>query len=620
MAALIPKETIEQVKDAANIVDIIGQYVDLKKKGKYYWGLCPFVSENSASFTVDEEGQRYKCYSCGRSGNVFDFLSEKKGLSFPQAVMEVASGLGIHIDQKYMENAGNRFSEQEQRLIDLNKQAAEIFNHLLLNTDLSGQALHYLEKDRHLDRQTMTDFQLGYLPSDWSLHHFFDEKKIPMEEQLTSGLISQYDDGSFHDVFANRVMFPLKDSYGNVVGFSGRTLDSTNSAKYINSKETAIFKKSRLLYHFDQAKQAAKLSQRFLLLEGYLDVIAAHKAGIDYGIASMGTSLTKEQLQLISRNSPKLTIAYDGDSAGQNATWRAISETRQFPHLQVDIVTIPAGKDPDEYLQEKGPEALKQIFEQDSSSINDFALEYLKRNRNLSNTADLSAYTTDLLTFLSDHPDPIANDLTLKKLSDQFGLSRSVLDQSLTQLTRNSPKTRIINLQRFAESELGPGSMPVGTTTTVRDPISGQQSMIERKMIVSAVYHESVFKEIEKNQDFAFQSPENQLYYFLIKGFRSRHPGIESIGSALMENMTAAEQEKFAPLISHQLALYSTANIDAIDDYIWQLTVRIPFEKQILSLKSQIQTAINLNQSDQIKELNVKLAKLMKKKAENKYD
>lgn len=344
MANLIPKSTIEQVKDAVNIVDFIGKYVDLKKKGKYFWGLCPFEAENTPSFTVDEVGQRYKCYSCGRSGNVFDYISEKNGLSFPQAVVKAAESVGIKIDQKYTENAANHFNEKDQDLINLNTQAAEIFTHLLLNTDLSTEALKYLVETRKLDRATITEFQLGFLPSSWSLHDFFDEKKIPVEIQLASGIISQYDDGSFHDVFSNRIMFPLKDSYGNIVGFSGRTLDKANSAKYINSKETAVFKKSQLLYHFDVAKQAAKLSQHLILLEGYLDVIAAHKVGIDYGVASMGTSLTKDQLQLISRNSPTLTIAYDGDSAGQNATWRAIEEAKKFPHLQLEIVTIPDKK------------------------------------------------------------------------------------------------------------------------------------------------------------------------------------------------------------------------------------------------------------------------------------
>ncbi|MDN6899741.1 DNA primase [Oenococcus sicerae] len=611
MANLIPKSTIEQVKDAVNIVDFIGKYVDLKKKGKYFWGLCPFEAENTPSFTVDEVGQRYKCYSCGRSGNVFDYISEKNGLSFPQAVVKAAESVGIKIDQKYTENAANHFNEKDQDLINLNTQAAEIFTHLLLNTDLSTEALKYLVETRKLDRATITEFQLGFLPSSWSLHDFFDEKKIPVEIQLASGIISQYDDGSFHDVFSNRIMFPLKDSYGNIVGFSGRTLDKANSAKYINSKETAVFKKSQLLYHFDVAKQAAKLSQHLILLEGYLDVIAAHKVGIDYGVASMGTSLTKDQLQLISRNSPTLTIAYDGDSAGQNATWRAIEEAKKFPHLQLEIVTIPDKKDPDEYLQAKGPAALKQIFEEDSTSINDFAFEYLKQNRNLENPANLSDYTNDLLKFLGSHSNPIANDLTLKKLSDQFGLSRSVLDQSLKQVTAPD------QVQAEYHQNLEKASDPP-TEVKARDPLSSQEAMIERKMIVSALYHETVFQEIEKQGKVIFHDPRNQLYYFLIKGYRGKHPGNQAIGDALMANMTADEKDNFNQLLTDQVDFYASDNIKAIDDYLWQLSSRIPFEKKIKQTKIEIQQAINLNQNDRIKELNVQLAKLMKEKAGNK--
>ncbi|MDV7686172.1 DNA primase [Oenococcus oeni] len=613
MVSLIPKSTIEEIRNSINIVDVIGKDVDLKKKGKYFWGICPFVSENSPSFTVDEENQRYKCYSCGRSGNVFDYVSEKKGLSFPQAVIEVARNVGIKIDSKYTENTGGHFNENELKLIELNKQASEIFTHLLLNTDLSTNALKYLLEERHLNRETIADFQLGFLPSQWSLHDFFEEKKIPVETQLESGIISQYDDGSFHDVFSNRIMFPLKDSYGNIVGFSGRTLDKNNSAKYINSKETAVFKKSKLLYHFDVAKQAAKVSQKLLLLEGYLDVIAAHKAGIDYGIASMGTSLTKDQLQLISRNTPKLTIAYDGDSAGQSATWRAIEEIKNFPHLQLEIVTIPNQKDPDEYLQRNGPDALKKIFEEDSTSINDFAFEYLKKGRNLENVGNLSDYTNDLLNFLNEHPDPIANDLTLKKLSDQFGLSRSVLDQSLKRNDIDVSKRQVGQSSRQNDN-------PPLKNSRNRNPLIDQEAMIERKIIVSSIYHENVFHEIEKKAKFTFHDPKNQLYYFLIKGYRSKHPGTQSIGINLMKNMTASEKDQFNHLISDQIDFYSTDNLEAIDDYLWQLNRRIPFEKQIQQIKQQIQEAINLNQNDRIKELNVKLVKLMKERAGNKHD
>lgn len=605
---MIPKEIIDKIRQSVNIVDAVSKYAELKKRGKYYWCLCPFEPENTPSFTVDEVNQRYRCYSCGRNGNVFDFIAEKEHLSFPQSVLRIADDFGIKVDEKYRRESSGRYNESQKQIIQLNKMVSELLNHLLLNTDLSKEALRYLLAKRHLDRDTISDFQLGFLPKNWSLHDFLNSKNIDSQLQLESGLVSQYDDGSIHDVFSNRIIFPIKDEYGNVMGFSGRTLDPNNSAKYINSKENAVFKKSKILYHFDLAKQAAKVSGRFLLLEGYFDVIAAHKVGVDYGIASMGTSLTKDQLSLITKNSSQLTIAYDGDSAGQHAIWRAINEGYDIPGLKINVLTFPGGQDPDEYLQENGNESLESFLNNNSISINDFAFEYLKKDHNLSSTSGIAAYTEELLDFLRKINDPIESDLTIKKLSEQFGINRQILERSFG--VKKQQKKVVFNDQ---DNHFVPNKDLI-------DPLEKKQLLIERKLIVSSIVFESVFNLLNKKTDFSFLNKNFQLYFFFVKGYRSEHPGVDNIFNEIVSEMSASEKKDFIEQTQYGNNFYATNNLQAINDYIWQLQVRIPFDKKINDIKAAIQQAINLNQSDQIQRLNVQLANLMKEKAENTYE
>ncbi len=608
VSKLISKETINKVSSSNNIVEVISRYINLKKKGKYFWGLCPFQSENTPSFTVDEEKQRYKCYSCGRSGNIFNFIEEMEHLSFPDSVIRLADKKGIKIDSRYRENFQGRFNSRQQELLKINKKVSIIFNYLLLNTTLSKKAKDYLIKKRHLDQEDIKNFQIGYLPPKWSLHNFLSSKHISDATQLALGLVSQYSDKNFRDVFADRIIIPLKDNYGNILGFSGRSLNKNVSAKYINTQENELFKKSKILYHFDIAKQAAKTSKSFLLLEGYFDVIAAHKAGIDFGIASMGTSLTKYQLKMISRNSNKLIVCYDGDEAGQDATWRIIKETISFPDLNIGILNIPNGEDPDEFVQRNGLIEFKNIVQKGIVSIEDFAFEYLKKNYNLNNISGVSGYINSLLTFLKQRNNPVANDLILNKIIREFKISRESIKQlfEAKQINKHKKNRNI----RISNSKVNHDHF--------KSSVDRKVFLLEKKLIVSSVINKKVFSLVDSHH-YTFKNGGFQLYFFLIKGYRYRHPEADNVSKNLLDDMTANEREDFKNVVDKDTDFYLTDNLLAIKDYISQLENEIPIDKRIKELEKDIQKAINLNQDTRIKKLNIKLVKLRKEKLNNIY-
>ncbi len=357
---------LDELNARSDILDVVGRYVQLKKTGSNYFGLCPFHNEKSPSFSVTPDKQMFYCFGCGAGGGVLSFIMRAEGLEFPDAVRFQAAQIGMQVPEK---QGDPRAARHRERLLELSTEAARFFHRQLWLPEHASVAQYFLK--RGLSRKTMNRFGLGYAPDGFSaLLDAMREKGFSKEEVLDAGLASRSERGRVYDRFRNRVMFPIIDVRGQVIAFGGRVMDDSKP-KYLNSPETSIFHKSRNLFALNMARKTK--NDYFILAEGYMDVIALHQAGFDSAVASLGTSLTEEQVRLISRHTGKVVISYDADGAGQAAAQRAIDLLKKTD-LQVKVLRIPGAKDPDEFIKEKGADAYRKLIER-SESDNAYRLE-----------------------------------------------------------------------------------------------------------------------------------------------------------------------------------------------------------------------------------------------------
>lgn len=473
MAGRIPEQFIDEVSNSVDIVDVISQYVSLEKKGKDYVGLCPFHQENTPSFTVNEGKQFFYCFGCGKGGNVFKFLMYQDHLTFPESVKKVAELAHLQMPEGYGEAA-----KPLSPLKKMYRQATEFYQHILLTTKVGERALEYARK-RELTDDLLKHFKVGYAPDDDKiLLTYLQQKKEYTDNDLReSGLFVESQDGQLFDRFRDRLMFPLGDESGYTVGFSGRRISNDKTiAKYMNSPETKIFNKSKLLFHFAEAKKAARSEKHLILYEGYMDVIAAYKAGIQSGVASMGTSLTTEQVYMLRRITPNILVNYDGDPPGIHAAERATKLFGQVQGFNLGIIVLPENLDPDEYVKKYGKEKYRAEVAGALSST-DFLLERLANQYNLHNDREKLAYITAAVQMIAGLNDPVAADLYLDKLARQTGVTRESLKVTFVRERRKLQRARN-HQQAYQASTLmenigetaEPKEAQAGTDSETRNP------------------------------------------------------------------------------------------------------------------------------------------------------
>lgn len=432
--AQIPAAFIEEVRQKTNIVDVIEPYVQLKKSGRNLFGLCPFHEERTPSFSVSEEKQIFHCFSCGRGGNVFKFLMEIESLSFPEAVIKVAEFSGLSLPAEYQVAKGPS-ENQSATLLKQDYQAAqELYHHILMRTQLGETPLNYLHQ-RQLTDATLEHFQIGFAPDQQQmLLSFFQVKQKETSELARSGLFTQTDEGKLLDRFRDRVIFPVQDQSGDVIAFSGRILQKPDPqrpvGKYLNSPETEIFNKSKTLFNLAAAKKEIRQQGEVILFEGFMDVISAYQAGVKNGVASMGTSLTEQQVYLLQRITQRLIICYDGDAPGLKAACRAL-ELLQSTSLEVGVVILPQNQDPDEFIKSQGAQAFSQLVHHKSLSPEAFMIEYLSRQYNLNNDLEKVDYLNAALAYILPVQSPVQQELYVEQLAQHLNLPSSTIRQEL---------------------------------------------------------------------------------------------------------------------------------------------------------------------------------------------
>ena len=423
---VISKEKIDEIRENTNIVDIISNYVSLVPKGKNYFGVCPFHDDNNPSMSVSPDKKIYKCFSCGATGSVFKFVMDYENISFPEAVKKLADIAGIKIDIKTSTK-----KKKNTVLYDIYKLSLKYYTNNI-NTTAGKEAKKYL-KQRNIDENIIKEFKIG-LATKSNLANILI-KKYKEEDILKTGLIYKNDYG-YMDLFYDRIMFPLYDLEGNAVAYSGRIYNKEDNSKYINTRETEIFKKGELLYNYHKAKEKSKKKNLIIVMEGFMDVIRAHTIGIDNVVATMGTAVTKNQANLIKRLAKEVILCFDGDDAGAKATISCADELIKIG-VTPKVIRLENNLDPDEYIQKKGKEAFEEKLK-NPISIMDFKLSYLKANKNLNNSNDEAKYIKEAVDEINKINDDILKEITIKKLVKETNIDESIIRKKINKTTKNN--------------------------------------------------------------------------------------------------------------------------------------------------------------------------------------
>ena len=411
-------ETINNIRSSNDIVEVISEYLPLTKKGKNYFGICPFHDDTNPSMSVSKDKQIYKCFSCGASGNVITFVMDYEHVDFKEALAVLAKRAGISFSKNIVKN--NNKYDRYYKMYDLTLK----FYQNNINTVKGKNAISYLE-NRKIDKEIIKEFKIGLSLNDNGLSKVLSTKGYSAEELDTYGLGTG--DG---DLYLNRIMFPLFDTNDRPVGFSGRIYTgNTNTSKYINTKETPIFKKGELLYNYYRAKEFTRLDKKLIIVEGFMDAIRLYSIGIKNVVALMGTALTKNQISLIKRLSTNIYLCLDGDKAGRNAMQTIGKELTQNG-LNVFVIPLRDNLDPDEYILKYGKDSFINLY-QNPINYSEFRINYMKEGINLDSIEEKSSYINTILEEVNSETDDIKKEFMLKKISSEFDIDINILKNNL---------------------------------------------------------------------------------------------------------------------------------------------------------------------------------------------
>lgn len=576
----ISEEIIERIKQENDIVDIVSESVKLKRSGRNYMGLCPFHNDKSPSFSVSQDKQIYKCFSCGEAGNVITFIMKQKNLNFVEALKLLAERANIPLDLGNGESS--KITKKKEILYKVNVETGRYYFSNLVNNKAAKE--YFL--NRGISVQTIKKFGLGFAMDGW--HNTLNTlKRKGFNEQilLEAGLILKSEKGNVYDRFRNRVMFPVFDIKGRVIGFGGRVLDDSKP-KYLNSPETLIFQKGTNLYGLNFAIKSKMKDRSFIIVEGYMDCITLHQYGITNAVASLGTALTVNQARLLKRYADKVIISYDADVAGQTATLRGLEILRDAG-FDVRVLTIPQGKDPDEFVRSNGREAFLKLMDNAISLIS-YRLKRAKEGIDFKDQQSIITYgnrVTEILATLN----PVEKDVYIKSIAEDTGLKEQAL-YDLLSMTKNRKENDFMNKKEENGTKLyvEPGYL------------KAERALL--KLMIKDDYFSKIIKDI-KGEDFNLKAHE-KIFNLIIEGKEGDTKNIESYVESRCDDI---ESSKAWVNIKEMKVLEANDDERLILDYInriksFKLSAKIEtlkkqqkeFEKKGM-IEESIQLAIELS-------------------------
>jgi DNA primase len=573
MAGHIPDQFIDQVRRHFDLLDFVQRHVHLKKSGRNYFGLCPFHAEKSPSFSVALDKQIFYCFGCGIGGDILNFVMNMEQMTFVEAVQHLAEQ--ANMSMPVTEPHANRDEEDERQQMGQALQlAAQLYHHILLKTPYGEPAFHYL-KERQISLQTMEEFQLGFAPLPQQFLLSFLLRRGYREKLLEkAGLVAAKEHASprYVDRFRGRVMFPLHNSQGRVIGFSGRLLGE-GQPKYLNSPETPLFHKGHHLFNLHRARKGIRKEQQAILFEGQLDVMTAWQAGISTGIATLGTALTDNQAHIIKRNANTVIICYDADTAGQAAAARGLEMLKKQECI-VKVAQMPVGLDPDDYIKRYGVAAFKEEILAGSLSFTAFKLEQLKQAFNLQDEDSRMQYLSKAIRFITDLPLAIEQDHYLRRLSTEFQLSFEAMKEEQRKIKYQKKRTdkRDKERDKWNNGYREIDKQRLDRVQTV--PIAEKAEML---LIAYMMRDKSITEWIKNKLGADFHSEVYAaLAAYLYAYYEQGHPGDRGrfIGT-LSDARLLSKASELA-----MLELPDQLSEEALQDYIWHIR-NYPIQKEI---------------------------------------
>lgn len=633
----VDTEVVNDLKSKVNIADLILQYVALSRTGKNYIGLCPFHGEKTPSFNVNAEKGFYHCFGCGRSGDAIEFLKEYNQVGFIDAVKELANFAGVTLD---ISNDREEKNNPNAPLYEINNQAARLYNILLMSTELGERARDYLA-DRGITDDVIKRFNIGLAPEENDFIFKNLSNKFDEEVMANSGLF-HFSNNRVFDAFTNRIMFPITNEYGQTIGFSGRKWQENDDskAKYINTSATTIFDKSYELWNLDKAKPTISKRREVYLMEGFMDVIAAHKAGINNVVASMGTALTEKHVRRLKQIAKKFVLVYDGDSAGQNAIYKALNLVGES---DVQIVKVPEGLDPDEYSKTYGLTGLSALMETGRIQPIEFLIDFL-RPENLANLQVQLDFIEQIAPMIAKLQSITAQDAYIRKLVEilpDFEYNQveqavnfrrenmnitdhSVSDYGASNLVENfADKRDYSNLDSaipidfeeiFYENNIQPQvadrrNEPAQVfQPTIQVPKLSRSERAEEMLLHRMIYHSSVLKKFSQDDNFRFVHKRYQDIFEKILLEAMVYEQIDE--SHLASELSEDQRSLFYQIIS--LDLPETASSQEINDLVSIFSnemEQIKFEE----LQQQLATAEKAGNKERMLELTLQIINQKKK-------
>ena len=570
---MIPHEYIEELTRRTDIVELVGSYVQLKRKGRLYGGLCPFHSEKSPSFYVYPDTQSFYCFGCGAGGDAITFAKKINSIDYPEAVKMLAARAGMPEPQE-----DDKTGRMRSRILSMNKEAARFFHACLNSTVEEARQARAYWRRRGLDDKTIVRFGLGYAPNDGqALYQFLRDKGYNQQELDASGLFKRSPSGRIYCLFWKRVMTPIFDLRGNIIAFGGRVLDDSKP-KYVNSPETLVYHKSDTVFALQIAKRSA--SRRFVLCEGYMDVISMQQAGIDTAVCACGTALTPDQVRLISEYADEVILSYDSDEAGQKATLRSLELFRNSP-VKVGVLQIPGAKDPDEYIKKYGAERFKALLDGVGNAL-DFRLGRLRSQYDLSQDAQRLEYVKQAVDLLAERSSPTEQEVYAGRLAEETNISKTAI---MTQLGTAVKKAGSKRRREHDRQVLRSGEMD---QIKVSYTAGGSQALgivSAQQRLLAAILREPRYLDLVQGQLTAeqfIQPQQKEVYQAMVD---CRQQGVD----ISLATLRAFVSEEALNELSHLAAQYSDVNCtpDDIRLYLDRIARGMPVASKAASMTNE---------------------------------
>lgn len=551
---MLPDSFIEELRFRSDIESVIGGYVRLKRRGKNLLGLCPFHNEKTPSFTVYPENQSFYCFGCGTGGDVITFIRKAENLDYIEAIKLLADRAGMKMPE---DSVDDRVARMKTRILELNRESARYF-HSQLSTPAGRRGLDYL-RARGLSDSTIRRFGLGYAPEGWdNLRNFLSSKGYTKEEMLAAAVVVQGKNNSTYDMFRGRVMFPIIDLRGAVIGFGGRTMDE-RGPKYLNSPDTPVFKKSRNLFALNLAK-ATKRPQ-LILCEGYMDVIAVHQGGFDNAVATLGTSLTSEQARIISQYTNEVVVAYDSDGAGQAAAKRAIN-IFDSTGVAVKVLSITGAKDPDEFLKKYGSERFEMLLS-GSAGATDYNIARIRQKYDMDSADGRVAFLKEFTSLLADIRNPIEREVYAAREAEATGINKQAILSEVDSKIKRRQKAR----EKKEDRDLRPYTPgPPGAARQDPDRMRWPKYAIAEEKLLGMLfkYPDCYAKTVEKLPPEKFVTEFNRRLYRAVCDKMAQHGQVNL--SMFAQELSDEEMNRLSWITSPQQV--DTITQDGWKDYV----------------------------------------------------